>query len=65
MASYSLHLGGHGEEPIYVPSHNFPGEMSPGDRFEYDVWTWQVTAVATKQFDAPGEPGETIRAIAV
>jgi hypothetical protein len=28
-----------------------------GDTFEDDGWSWQVLAVATKQFDAPGDPG--------
>jgi hypothetical protein len=65
MASYSLHLEGHGEDPMYVPSHDFPGELRAGDQFEYDGWTWRVTEVATKQFEAPGEPDKTIRAIAV
>jgi hypothetical protein len=46
-----------------VPSHDFPSEMRAGDRFEYAGYKLQVVEVATKQFDAPGEPDQTIRAI--
>lgn len=63
MPSYSLHIEIPGEEARYVASHDFPNEMHAGDQFEYDGYTLQVVEVATKQFDAPGEPPETIRAI--
>ena len=64
MPEYSLHLEGP-DGSKYVPSYEFPDAMHPGDTFSYDGWTWQVTAVATKQFDAPGEPELTLRCIAV
>ena len=65
MWSYSLDLDRPGEEPIYVPSHDFPDEVHAGDRFKYDGWTWQVTAIATKQFNAGGQPGKTLRCVVV
>ena len=65
MPSYSLHLEGHDISPRYVPSCDFPAEMQRGDRFGYDGWTWQVTEVAVKRFEAVGEPDKTLRAIAV
>jgi hypothetical protein len=61
-----------GEVAIYCPecaerepSHEFPDEMHSGDTFTYDGWTWQVTQVAAKQFDAEGEPELTLRCIVV
>jgi hypothetical protein len=63
MPSYSLEIEIPGEDPRYVPSHDFPKEMRAGDGFEYDGYRLQVVEVATKQFDAPGEPERTIRAI--
>lgn len=63
MPSYSLNVEIPGQDARYVPSHDFPNDMSVGDQFQYDGYTLQVVAVATKQFDAPGEPDQTIRAI--
>jgi hypothetical protein len=63
MPAYSLDLDRPGEEPLYVPSHDFPNTMRSGDTFEYDGWTWQVMQVATKQFDREGEPEFTLRCI--
>jgi hypothetical protein len=63
MPSYSLDLDLPGEESRYVPSHEFPNEMGRDDQFEYDGYTWHVIEVATKQFDAPGEPEKTLRCI--
>lgn len=65
MPSYSLDLALPGQEPGYVPSHDFPGEMRNGDRFQYDGCTWQVIEVATKQFDSQGEPDKTLHCIPV
>jgi hypothetical protein len=66
MPSYSLDIEIPGEDNRYVPSHEFPNEMSAGDQFEYDGYTLQVIAVATKQFPPdPGEADETIRAVPV
>jgi hypothetical protein len=62
MPAYSLDLDGP-EGNRYVPSHDFPNEMHSGDTFEYGDWKWQVTAVATKQFDEPGEPPLTLRCL--
>jgi hypothetical protein len=62
MPSYSLDIEIPGEDNRYVPSHDFPNEMRAGDQFDYAGFRLQVTGVATKQFDAPGEPDKTIRA---
>jgi hypothetical protein len=63
MASYSLDIDIPGEPRRYVRSHDFPNEMRAGDQFEFDGYTLQVIAVATKQFPRePGEAEETIRA---
>jgi hypothetical protein len=62
MPAYRLDLDGP-DGPIYVPSHDFPSAMRAGDTFMYDGWTWQVTEVATKQFDKEGEPELTLRCI--
>jgi hypothetical protein len=62
MPAYSLDLEGP-DGNVYVPSHDFESEMRSGDTFTYDGWTWQVTEVATKQFDAPGEPDLTLRCV--
>jgi hypothetical protein len=64
MTAYSLDLEGP-DGNTYVPSHDFPNEMGPSDTFTYNGWTWRVTEVARKQFDAPGEPELTLRCIAV
>lgn len=63
MPSYSLHIELPAEAPRYVPSHDFPNEMHAGDQFQFDGYTLQVLEVATKQFDAPGEPEQTLRCI--
>jgi hypothetical protein len=63
MPSYSLDIEIPGEGNRYVPSHDFPNEMRAGDQFQYDGYTLQVVEIATKQFDAPGEPGHTIRVV--
>lgn len=63
MPSYSLDLQRPGEDDIYVPSHDFEGPMRPDDTFEYERWTWRVIEVATKQFDAEGEPEQTLRCV--
>jgi len=60
MPSYSLDVELPGEAPRYVPSYHFPNEMRAGDEFQYDGYTLQVTQVATKQFDAPGQPDKTL-----
>lgn len=65
MPSYSLDVEIPGEDARYVASHDFPNEMRVGDQFQYDGYTLQVIAVATKQFDALGEPDQTIRAVPV
>jgi len=62
MPAYSLDLEGP-EERTFVESHDFPNEMRPGATFTHDGWTWQVIEVATKQFDAPGQPVLTLRCI--
>jgi hypothetical protein len=63
VLSYSLDIEIPGEDTRYVPSYDFPNEMHAGDAFEYDGYKLRVVEVATKQFDAPGEPNQTIRAI--
>lgn len=63
MPAYSLDIDLPGEPLRYVKSHEFPNEMHPGDQFEYDGWALQVAEVATKQFDAPDEPPQTLRCI--
>jgi hypothetical protein len=63
MPSYSLDIEIPGEDNRYVPSHDFPNDMRAGDQFEYEGYKLQVVEVAAKQFDAPGEPDQTIRAI--
>ena len=64
MPSYSLDIELPGEPRRYVPSHDFPNEMRPGNQFPFDGYTLQVVAVATKQFPRePGEAEKTIRAI--
>jgi hypothetical protein len=65
MPTYSLDIEIPGEDPRYVPSHDFPNEMRAGDQFTFEGYTLQVAEVATKQFDAPGEPDQTIRALPV
>jgi hypothetical protein len=65
MPSYSLDIEIPGEDGCYVASHDFLDGMHVGDQFQYDGYTLQVIAVATKQFDALGEPDQTIRAVAV
>jgi len=65
MPAYSLDLEGLDGNSTYVPSHDFPTAMRPGDSFKYEGWTWEVTEVATKQFDASGEPELTLRCVAV
>lgn len=60
MARYSLALEGPDGE-IYVPSHAFPNSMRAGDTFEHSGLTWQVLDVAVKQFEADGEPPQTLR----
>lgn len=62
VPEYSLDLDGP-DGATYVPCHEFPDVMRAGDTFEHDGWTWQVLEVATKQFDAPGEPSETLRCV--
>jgi hypothetical protein len=63
MPSYSLDIEIPGEDNRYVPSHDLPTEMRAGHQFEYAGYKLQVAEVARKQFDAPGEPDLTIRAI--
>jgi hypothetical protein len=64
MPSYSLDIEIPGEDNRYIPSHDFPSEMRAGSQFQYDGYTLQVTAVATKQFPAdPGEADKTLRCI--
>jgi hypothetical protein len=63
VASYSLDLEAPDEDVPYVPTHDFDGTPRSGDTFEYDGRTWRVLEVAVKQFDAPGEPPNTIRAV--
>lgn len=65
MATYSLDLEVPGEEARYVKSHDFPNEVSTDDQIQYDGFTWQVFEVATKQFDAPGEPDKTLRCVPI
>ncbi|MDP9223608.1 MAG: hypothetical protein M3P18_07075 [Actinomycetota bacterium] len=62
MPEYSLDLDGP-DGTTYVPSQEFPNAGRVGETFERDGWTWQVIAVAAKQFDAPGEPPETLRCV--
>jgi hypothetical protein len=63
VPSYSLDIEIPGDESRYMPSQDFPKEMSAGGQFMFEGYTLQVVEVATKQFDAPGEPDQTIRAI--
>jgi hypothetical protein len=60
VATSSIALEGPDGE-TYVLSHDFPNPMRAGDTFAHDGLTWQVLEVAMKQFDAPGEPPETLR----
>ena len=62
MPAYSLDLNGL-DGIVYVPSHEFPEAMTPGDTFTHNGSTWRVTDVATKQFDAPDQPEQTLRCI--
>jgi hypothetical protein len=62
VPEYSLDLDGP-DGTAYVPSQAFPNAKRVGDTFERDGWTWQVIDVAAKQFDAPGEPPETLRCV--
>jgi hypothetical protein len=63
MPSYSLHIEIPGEPERYVKSHDFPSEMRPGDEFTFDGYRLRVVGVATKQFDAEGEPPTTLRCL--
>jgi hypothetical protein len=63
MPSYSVNLDRPGEDNVYVPTHEFDNDMRAGDTFEYDGAMWQVLEVATKQFDAEGEPEQTLRCV--
>ena len=63
MPNYSLHLEAPGEEPIYVASQQFDTEVQKDEKFTHEGRTWKVVEVAVKQFDAPGEPELTIRAV--
>jgi len=64
MPSYSLDIEIPGEASRYVPSHDFPNDMSVGDQFTFNGYTLQVVEVATKQFPRErGEAEKTIRAI--
>lgn len=60
MPAYSLDLNGL-DGIVYVPSADFPEAVQPGDTFTYNGSNWAVTEVTTKQFDAPGEPEQTLR----
>lgn len=61
MWKYSLDLVDH-EGNRYVPSHDFPGPIGIGDQFDYDGRSYEVVAVAIKQFKPdPGEATRTLR----
>jgi hypothetical protein len=61
MWQYSLDLEHHGDHH-YVPSHDFHGPVGIGDRFDYEGRSYEVVAVAIKQFKpGPGEPPRTLR----
>ena len=63
MPSYSLAIELPGERERYVSSHEFESEMRRGDQFEFDGYSLLVAEVATKQFDAEGEPEKTLRCV--